>query len=928
MSYNNKKSKWVQQPTRINPAIEAMKVDYDVAFRAQQLAINAIAETRSSVRGLRAMHPPEPWATRLLHEYDRATANLSRAGDKRAAVDTKFRTNWHTVKSSTYNAEKRGVGVDETVALAKSMFPGAWATEPPTPEEEAAAESWAAGCPARTDARADTASAPIVAAVLNERPRPAVELQRHASGRLRSHEEYPRMDDCILPGDGAPPHARENVLDRVVPVAWDDEDVTIDVLPLPPAPDLTNVRRGALVAPPTLVGDKPYVPTPPPKKAMAPAPQAAQQHVVFDLPRSHEDVRAEGVRLKTFALDDIEIELQTFTRNAAEMNQMFLADSLSKDRFHTRLMGMLTRMDTLEIGIQECRGAEPARIGVTTAFWKKTYAALRAFLDALLLDRPVFTNLATWEALCPDEFGIPIAMPDPQLQKELLGGISLSFPFNEVKPDYEVEASHTQLNSSRIVGSTLMYMNAAKHARRQGADHPNACMPPVVFDIGAGYFGAKKLSMLKTHRQNVGIAIHATIPQYNTADLDRIENGISDPSYTTWNYLPETKVVRLNCLNYCRHLARDCDCLKYYNPYGRNVLAIHSTYEMEMRDFDKVFDYTSCIMSLQHPTPIGQTTPLDKPEYEFLDAEKDENLGLVERFSYKAKRWLTGGKTVTMAPLTVGGTRYTQPYITDTIARGGFHVTDAVLQLEGYTRGDAKTAAAATIAVGAAVLPAVLGVAGTSAAYVYATAVHAALQAALITWGIIRLQYARTRMSTPCYVNYTVRTNVTSAHAMVGKETMSYVCSYKANKPGKVSGVLAPVVVDSKKVDEKQLGRVCASITMAHKREEGKRHMAAALFRDNLPVKSIKDTLEHAIRLCEYVIPNDLCPPPGGQPYSRVTALAASVWGAGATAFLTQNAGYLPFIIPPVASACLGVGMLLSTPPLLVGILATISGLM
>ena len=273
-------------------------------------------------------------------------------------------------------------------------------------------------------------------------------------------------------------------------------------------------------------------------------------------------------------------------------------------------------------------------------------------------DEKLLTNVADWEELIPDGDD-PICIPPAAVQAQLLNGVSLSFPFEEMKPKMQQSAAHPRCNSTRIVISTLLYMKAARRAR-EARLAAGELRPPVVFDIGAGHFGAERIQQLKLDARNHGIALHVSIPDANPDDAERLTKVRSDPTFLGWNFVPETRRVVMNGLNYCRHLARDCDCWRYYAPGGRVALTIHSAYELDQRDWSRTFAYTNVVEAAVHMPKLGETLPLSTPEYEWSYAADDPDASILDKLGYLARNLLTGRRVVKLKPLRCGATTYIQ----------------------------------------------------------------------------------------------------------------------------------------------------------------------------------------------------------------------------------------------------------------------------
>lgn len=600
--------------------------------------------------------------------------------------------------------------------------------------------------------------------------------------------------------------------------------------------------------------------------------------------------------------------------DAASNYQEFLGGVLTADEALAALDKLCGQLKEYEL---ERKAGKQAGQELKAEF-EKTFALLASHMALIRSGGVLLENVESWEELIPDGPDDPIVIPNRQVQTELLQGISVQFPFADAKPDFEQTASHCQLNSSRIVGSTLMMMKAAKKAR-QIAPHCSGKCPPVVFDVGAGAFGAKRLQILKTDPRNVGIAIHATLPRVDAADDDRLKECEKTPGFLRWNYIPETKTPQLNCLNYCRHKASECDCLRYYHPDGREVLAIHSAYYFTHKDWDQLFKYAQTVETLVHIPKIGDTIPLSKPEYEWVDVEQDKDAGALTRFAAKLKRLATGETTVAMKPMTTGGTRYVHSDISQIIKRGGFHVTDTSLWLQPTLNSSQECLKMAAAGIAAATTCAAIGSIGASAPVVVATVLTTAVKSALSMLIWARIQSLRTRSTQPMpWTKYTVTARISSSYNAAGTEELAHVVRF--TKVG--AQELQAACVDSAEVDQENVHRVTGAVLMAKDKAQGLRQMAASMLRDNVSIKKVRDTLTQAERLTRYVIPNGRSAPSGAPWSAWVVALSLSVLATKCYHPLTQCVASMTPIAQIAAPVCILLTCFAHIPLLLIIVLS------
>lgn len=489
----------------------------------------------------------------------------------------------------------------------------------------------------------------------------------------------------------------------------------------------------------------------------------------------------------------------------------------------------------------------------------RTFAAYKHH-RAMILEQPaLFTNVDDWEQLVPTNDEDQLQLPTKDVQTKLLNGINVEFPFSDMKPTFQQSAAHPIANSSRIVLSTLMYMNSARKAR--SVELPALeTRPAVVYDAGSGNFGAERIQQLRLDPRNAKVAIHASIPEVDDADQDRVAKTRANPNFLRWNYVPETRRVNTTGLNYCRHRLSECDCFKYYAPGARFVTAIHSSTEFDARDWTNVFRYTNCVEAALHVPRIGETLPLSTPEYQWVYADRDEDAGIVEKIGHVIHALLTGNRRVRLKPMKCGAIPYTQDNIEPTLRRGGFHLTTSTTALEKWTKGDTNTAiatvaTAAAAAVGAVIGGSALGITGLPLA---ATTTFAAVKSVAMTAMITRANYERTRLSQPLFVDATVSAHIVSSYGEAQQEETAHCVRFLHGPPRK----LVPRSTESVQVDRSQLGRVTSALVMAKDKLTSIKQMAGALLRDDVPPKATRDTVAHAVRLTSYVVPNEPQSPP------------------------------------------------------------------
>lgn len=581
--------------------------------------------------------------------------------------------------------------------------------------------------------------------------------------------------------------------------------------------------------------------------------------------------RAESSRKQEQSEKERLLLIQDTTRSMmdglSEIYQQYILKRLDKQEALAAMQSAAKVMEYVEEERQQFKNPEAGVAAASVASGAFKYYQHHVAL--VTSDEQLFTNVDSWEELVPQD-DEPICIPPASVQAKLLNGISLSFPFEELKPQISQSAAHPLCHSTRVVLTTLMYMKAAKKAREVKLPF-NEVRPPVVFDIGAGHFGAERIQMLKLDARNHDVALHVTLPDANNDDADRLAKVRADPTFLGWNYLPESRRVVMNGMNYCRHLARDCDCMKYYAAGARIALTIHSAYELDQRDWGRIFSFTDTVESAVHIPKPGETLPLTTPEYEWTYAADDPDASILDKCGYLARQLLTGRRVVKLKPLRCGGTSYIHDDLSQVVANGGFHLSKTVVGLENFTQGDYKTAAlfGASAAV-SATAAAVVGVAaGLPTATVVGTSIVAAAKSAVLTAGWIRFHYERTRWKRPVLVDRTVTAHIASSYSEKGSEEIAHIVRFKCSQPKR----LDPRPTESTEVDPTQVSRVTSALVMAKDKLAGMKQMAGALLRDNVGIKATRDTVRHASRVANYICPNEVSQPPWWQKWRWASTL-------------------------------------------------------
>lgn len=613
-------------------------------------------------------------------------------------------------------------------------------------------------------------------------------------------------------------------------------------------------------------------------------------------------------------------EVSMLLDEANNAYQCFINKSITKEDGERKMLTLREKLSMCATDarlIVDDRYKNDAEACVTGA-----YAAVANYQSMITNGDQLFTNVDDWESLLPDTPEEPVVVPNGEIQRKLLDGVSLSFPFSDLKPTFEETASHPVCNAARVVGSTMLYMKAAKMARVFAEHHYNPKKPPVVMDVGAGSFGSKRLQMLKAVPMNAKVAMHAMIPVVQDADNARDSRARHNGTFLQWNYLPETKEPSVTRLNYCRHVASECDCLKYYDERARHVLAVHSAYYFKVCDWKNLFKYTDQIETLLHVPKIGQTLPLRVPEFEWVDSGTDASSDWLTRFGCKVKQLLTGDRTVKLKPLKHGETTYEHTDMSQIITRGGFHFADSTDWIDEYCQGDRKTAIAAVTVAAAGAIGGLAAAVGSPPIVAAASTVAGAINALVTTAAYARAVSWRARAQRPMFVNRTVTCHVATAFSPNGEEDVVTTQRFKCGPPRQ----LTPEPIESVRIAEEQVGRVAAAIAMAKDTATATRQMAASLLRENTPIQAARDTLSHAVRIASYVIPNGQSPLSGGRMLSLAIVSPLCVLAPVAALTWIPAAVSLPTTVIPIAVAASLLVKLLCIPTALALFLLSCSG--
>jgi hypothetical protein len=257
-------------------------------------------------------------------------------------------------------------------------------------------------------------------------------------------------------------------------------------------------------------------------------------------------------------------------------------------------------------------------------------------------------------------------------QTEFMENCKLTFPFAD-KPGFILEASHVQMNGSRLVGGTHILLRQLKQALSYKERHPTQRV--CVMDCGCGSFGLERLRKLKWGSHFPDIYFHGMFSLVDYADRDRAHRADRFPGPTQVLLMggPGARPQNGNAVNTCNHTLGTCDCFKLYDKVF--PLAIHAGYYLKDTDFLNLWQYQHVepLLSLEHVPQVGANIPTQKPEYVWKLAS--EAGGWFERTGAKIRSFLKARDEVVLEPLRTGTTTYHHDDNSVRMRDGGFHIS-------------------------------------------------------------------------------------------------------------------------------------------------------------------------------------------------------------------------------------------------------------
>lgn len=461
----------------------------------------------------------------------------------------------------------------------------------------------------------------------------------------------------------------------------------------------------------------------------------------------------------------------------------------------------------------------------------------KIYLDAQESPQVVFES---WEDYLPADT-VSYSIPDmsaTEVREKMLGNTKVVTPFYDESVTIAQSASHPVMHATRVAAAMMMYMNAAKKARAILQHNPQA--RPVVFDMGAGAFGGEKLALLKRDPRNSGLFVHASIPSADQEDIHRTNRLRDNPDFMNWNDVSVSHRANQHRINWCRHKARHCTCMRHYTHVF--VVCIHSAYYFTQADFDRIFEHTSSFESLEHIPEVGVPIPLHNPEYIWEDASEQSTvvkLPFLGRLANSIRTAVSGTRQVRLQPVVTAASTYVHADTSQRIQNGGFHpnrwarVVDSVLETDG------KMAAFATGVAAAGAIGGLIGSIGGSTLASVAASVKGAVSSLALTTTAAYLAKLDTRLTRPWLPgDFSVEVSIASTYETPGnREQLCHIIRYFKTERG---AELVPRVTSAVRIDEDQVSRAVAAMSTAADTERTERMVAATLLRDKLPVRVVK----------------------------------------------------------------------------------------
>ena len=571
----------------------------------------------------------------------------------------------------------------------------------------------------------------------------------------------------------------------------------------------------------------------------------------------------------TEALDAVSEELQDWRAFIATHPGAEATDA-ARQQFLQRLTEIEAELvlnhDEIVKGLQDPKAVSACRAEL------ERFKTVVAGHKLAVQDRLIDADIDDWEQLAEETEVIKTVTPS-QVRKEMLGNVELVTPFLNDPRIVRQDASHPEMNASRVAGSLCMYTTAFKNARSRAAAGARA----VVFDIGAGAFGGDKLLVLKKDARNAGVYAHVTLPNRDNEDTHRLES-IAE-KVVRWNCVPETRRVELNTINYCRHSAAECTCMKRYTYV--EAVSVHSAYYFTDHEIARILEGANHFRALVHIPEVGMAVPTERPEYEWLDAAESEQVPKWRRFAASLRETITGVRTVVLNPLVTGASRYVHQDIGEYVRRGGFRYNDATRMLSTHLDTDGQLVSFFAGAMAAGAIGGALSAIGSAAPVVAAKAVcGAGLAAAGTLLASTFISRDRFREVPFSLMDACVTVKITTSFSTESGDQIAHILQYTKMEPDRP---LIPAPVRSVPVDPTEIGRVTATIVAAPDTDRSQRMISASLLREGKPVRVVKATIAHARRMATFLSSSqgpEHRPPRFGCRHALALVCLPFAWGA------------------------------------------------
>jgi len=423
-----------------------------------------------------------------------------------------------------------------------------------------------------------------------------------------------------------------------------------------------------------------------------------------------------------------------------------------------------------------------------------------------------------------------------------------------------------------VGASIALYKNAARRAQAAVRCGRRA----MVVDVGAGSFGAEQMHTFRKCPDMKGVAAMCLIPEADSSDAERITRLQANPIFKTFNYVPETKMIKTDVVNYCHHKASECTCM----AYADNVfpVCIHSAYYLKQADLRNIFKKANSMETLVHMPEVGMGIPLSKPEFQWLDATEEGTK--TQRWKSKFKELLTGVKQVVMKPVQTGGTTYRHNDIAQIVKGGGIHLSPSADEAERLSDDPLKVAAHLAGAFAGGFVGGFLLTSGLSTKYKVGAGLCAG--AALVAGKAMRVINAGASAylpDPPADAESTLTTVPLKAFVeSESKDVLAHVVKFVKSKPSE----LEERVIAVKSVNPEAVSTATSTLLLAPDTEKSKRQTAATMLRNGHKVKVTHDSMEQAVVMAKYL----------NGALTHAKELPPGYWKDGLTAFFTC----LPFV--------------------------------